>query len=137
MPIPPDLFDRLCAARDSLRDTAAPVTAIARQAHISPYHFIRQFRALFGETPHQYRIRSRMVQAQALLTEQQLSVTETSLAVGHESLGTFSGQFLRHVGESPSAHKARGPFPGCLGLMTQIRNFEQAPGPPESVKSKE
>ena len=54
-----DTFVRLCRARDLLREVAdRPLTLedIARDAAMSHFHFIRQFTALFGITPHQYRI---------------------------------------------------------------------------------
>ena len=52
-----DTFVRLCRARDLLREVAdRPLTLedIARDAAMSHFHFIRQFTALFGITPHQY-----------------------------------------------------------------------------------
>jgi transcriptional regulator GlxA family with amidase domain len=39
------------------------IADIARQVDVSPFHFIRQFEALFGATPHQFRIRSRLEHA--------------------------------------------------------------------------
>ena len=44
-------------ARDAMdRDYAKPldVATLARIAHSSEFHFIRSFRASFGETPHRY-----------------------------------------------------------------------------------
>ena len=52
----------LCRARDLLRDVhdqRLSIRDVARDAGISPYHFIRQFEALFGTTPH-YGISARM-----------------------------------------------------------------------------
>lgn len=49
-----DTFARLCRARDMLRDVPErPLTidAVAREAAMSPFHFIRQFTALFGDAP--------------------------------------------------------------------------------------
>src|SRR5262249_23219276 len=45
---------RLCRARDMLReisDRHLSIHDVAREAAMSPFHFIRQFEALFGETP--------------------------------------------------------------------------------------
>jgi len=66
----PISLGRLCRARDMLRATdgaSLTIDAIAREASISPFHFIRQFHSLFGETPHQYRIRARLERAKELL----------------------------------------------------------------------
>jgi AraC-like DNA-binding protein len=108
-----DLMDRAYAA-----DLDVP--ALARSAHVSQAHFSREFKATFGETPHHYLLSRRMERAKALLRAQEASVTEVCLSVGFTSLGSFSSQFRRFVGESPSAYRARtGPddlarLPGCL-----------------------
>jgi AraC-like DNA-binding protein len=50
-----DSFKRLCRARDLLRevhDERLTIERVAREAAMSPFHFIRQFNAVFGETPH-------------------------------------------------------------------------------------
>jgi AraC-like DNA-binding protein len=47
-------FRRLCRARDLLRELREPSPSIANLAsevQISPFHFIRQFEAVFGVTP--------------------------------------------------------------------------------------
>ena len=58
---------RLCRARELLAVDDAPVAAVARAVGISPFHFIRQFDAVFGETPHQHRTRVRLERAKQLL----------------------------------------------------------------------
>ncbi len=55
----PERFRQLCLARDLLaeiREDSPSIGDVARLARISPFHFIRQFEALFGLTPHQFRI---------------------------------------------------------------------------------
>jgi AraC-like DNA-binding protein len=87
---------------------------------VSESHFARSFKAAFGETPHRYLLRRRMERAKALLRAGELSVTEVCLEVGFTSLGSFSTQFRRFVGESPTAyrdregHAALARVPGCL-----------------------
>lgn len=101
---------RLLRARDTIdRSYASPldVAALARVAHVSPAHFARQFRALFGETPHRYLQRRRIERAMELLRDTDRPVTEICLDVGFASLGTFSRTFGAVVGESPSAYRAR------------------------------
>jgi AraC-like DNA-binding protein len=101
---------RLLRARDAIdRDYAAPldVPALARIAHVSEAHFIRTFKATFGETPHRYLQRRRIERAMALLRNTANPVTEVSLAVGFSSLGTFSRTFRAVVGTSPSDYRRR------------------------------
>jgi AraC-like DNA-binding protein len=101
---------RMLRARDTIdRSFATPldVAALARVAHASPAHFARQFRAVFGETPHRYLQRRRIERAMELLRDTERPVTQISLDVGFASLGTFSRTFGAVVGESPSAYRRR------------------------------
>jgi AraC-like DNA-binding protein len=147
----PDLFRRLCHARDLLGEVSErriSIEEIAREIAISPFHFIRQFEAVFGVTPHQFRIQSRLDQAKRLLASGGFSVTDVCLDVGFSSLGSFSDLFTRRVGVTPSAYRRRvrplvqvpGTLPpdltpGCLSLMAALpawafRSFREAPAPP-------
>jgi len=147
MVIRPEVFRRLCSARRSLTEipeTPLSVAEVAREARISPFHFIRQFDAVFGQTPHQLRIEARLQRAKRLLAMGELSVTDVCMEVGFSSLGSFSDLFTRRVGETPSSfrRKARAMvpvpgtlprelFPGCLALMSRLppsafRSFREA-----------
>lgn len=96
---------RLLRARDVLdRDYAEPLDVPA-VAYMSPAHFSRKFRALFGETPHRHLQRRRVERACALLRDSALPVTEVAWAVGFESLGTFSRTFTAIIGRSPSRYR--------------------------------
>jgi AraC-like DNA-binding protein len=110
-----DLMDRAYAQ-------PLDVTGLARGACVSRAHFARCFKDAFGETPHQYLMSRRMERAKALLRAGELSVTEVCFAVGFSSLGSFSTQFRRFVGESPSAYRQAHPpaaelVPGCFQRM--------------------
>jgi AraC-like DNA-binding protein len=140
-------FVRLCRARDLLSETHArgpSIREVARQTGMSPFHFIRRFDALFGETPHQLRTRARLERAKLLLARGELSVTEVCLEVGFSSLGSFSHLFTRRMGVPPSAYRRRwvqvpgevppALTPGCLELIGLLpaqtfRNFQEARGP--------
>jgi AraC-like DNA-binding protein len=144
-------FRRLCEARDLLRELREPslsIADVAREVQISPFHFIRQFEATFGVTPHQFRIRTRLDAARHLLAMGHQSVTDVCMEVGFSSLGSFSALFTRRIGEAPSAYRRRvramsrvpGALPpdltpGCLTLMgrlppsafaNSVRNFREA-----------
>jgi AraC-like DNA-binding protein len=108
---PEELADlaHLRRARDLMdREYAEPldVPAMARAALMSPSHFARKFRDAYGETPYTYLMTRRIERAKALL-RQGMSVTETCLAVGCTSLGSFSARFTEVVGETPSGYRAR------------------------------
>jgi AraC-like DNA-binding protein len=122
--VTPEELAHLRRARDLMdREYAKPldVPAMARAAHASPAHFARQFRRAFGETPYAYLTTRRVERAKALLRGSELSVTEISLAVGCQSLGTFSARFHEVVGVSPRAYRAStAPVPAvppCVAMM--------------------
>jgi AraC-like DNA-binding protein len=97
-------------ARDAMdRAFAEPldVSLLARLAHSSPAHFSRQFRSVFGETPHRYLQRRRVERAMELLRETDRTVTEICFQVGFNSLGTFSRTFSHIIGEPPSSYRTR------------------------------
>jgi AraC-like DNA-binding protein len=114
-------------ARDQIdRDYAEPIgiPALAAGAGFSREHFIRAFRAAYGETPGRYRTRRRVERACELLRSANLTVTEICYLVGFTSLGTFSARFMELVGLSPTGYRReavrRGgpaPIPGCFVLM--------------------
>ncbi len=115
---------RLLRARDAMdRAYAEPlnVPALARIACVSEAHFIRLFRATFGETPHRYLQRRRVERAMWLLRETDRSVTAICFAVGFTSLGTFSRTFRAIVGVSPIAYRRSttpvgGAVPTCFTM---------------------
>ena len=105
---------RLLRARDAMdRSYAEPldILSLARIAYVSEAHFIRTFRATFGETPNRYLQRRRVERAMYLLRSTDRTVTDICMDVGFSSLGTFSRVFREIVGETPSAHRRRGPLP--------------------------
>jgi AraC-like DNA-binding protein len=101
---------RLLRARNHMdRHYARPldVEALAAVAYMARSHFIQEFRATFGQTPHRYLQRRRIERAMHLLRGGDESITDICLAVGYTSLGTFSRTFTEVVGQSPSVYRSR------------------------------
>lgn len=73
----------------------------ARQAGLSPYHFLRTFRRVVGATPHQYLLRLRLRRAAKLLADDALPVTQVALDAGFADLSNFVRTFGRAAGMSP------------------------------------
>jgi AraC-like DNA-binding protein len=123
-------------ARDAIdREYAKPldIPTLARIAYVSEAHFIRTFRATFGETPHRYLQRRRVERAMFLLRETDDSVTEICLDVGFTSLGTFSRTFREIVGESPTTYRDEAAdlraVPACFArAWTRPSSFGEARG---------
>jgi AraC-like DNA-binding protein len=125
---------RMLRARDAMdRDYAKPldIPTLARIAYVSEAHFIRTFRATFGETPHRYLQRRRVERAMFLLRESDLSISEICLEVGFQSLGSFGRTFREVVGESPTTYRLRAAdlraVPACFAkAWTRPSSFGEA-----------
>ena len=85
------------------------VDDMARAAGLSRAHFSREFRRAFGESPHAYLLTRRLERAAALLRTTDNSVAEICLAVGLQSIGSFTTSFSRTFGQSPTAYRASFP----------------------------
>jgi AraC-like DNA-binding protein len=92
---------------DSQFSRPLDIRTLSAEARLSPYHFIRSFRSVFHDTPHQYLLRTRIQEAKELLALTGMSVTDICFDVGFESLGSFSATFHRIVGWPPTAYRAR------------------------------
>ena len=124
---------RLLSARDAMdRSYAKPldISSLARIACMSEAHFIRSFRATFGETPHRYLQRRRVERSLYLLRETNRTVTDICFDIGFNSLGTFSRTFRQIMGETPSSYRARAvvkAVPTCFVMAwTRPSSFGEA-----------
>jgi AraC-like DNA-binding protein len=81
---------------------AINLSAMAKEAGLSPFHFLRTFSRTMGVTPHQYLVRSRLRRAARLLADPCLSVTHVAMDVGFNDLSNFVRTFRRASGMSPS-----------------------------------
>jgi AraC family transcriptional regulator len=103
-----ELYRRLYLARDTaLASLHTPVTLedMARTACLSPNHFLRTFKQLFRQTPHQFLMAQRLERAAELLAHTNRPVTDIAVDVGFESLGSFSWLFRKRCGLSPQAYR--------------------------------
>lgn len=124
---------RLLRARDAMdRSFALPldIPELAHIAQVSEAHFIRTFRAAFGETPHRYLQRRRVERAMFLLRTSERSVTDVCFDVGFNSMGTFSRTFRDIVGLPPSTYRKQADspaVPNCFAMAwTRPSSFGEA-----------
>jgi AraC family transcriptional regulator len=104
-----ELYRRLLRGKDYLDSFfggEVRLDRVASVACVSPYHFHRLFREVFGETPNQYLQRRRLANAQELLTSTERTVTDICLEVGFESMTSFSALFRRSYGCSPLQYRS-------------------------------
>jgi AraC-like DNA-binding protein len=105
-----ELSRHLLRARDFIDanyEQALSISEIARAAHLSSSHFARQFRAAFGETPHQYLSSRRLERAASLLRNTDYSVAYICMSVGFASVGSFTSAFGRAFGLTPTRYRAQ------------------------------
>jgi AraC family transcriptional regulator len=82
-------------------DAGLTLGQMAAVAHLSAYHFARQFKAATGLPPRQYVIARRVERAQRLLQEGDLSLAEVAACAGFSDQSQFSHTFKRVVGVTP------------------------------------
>lgn len=97
------------------------IDRLAAMANVSTFHFIRSFRAAFGQTPHRYLRDQRLARAKELLITNPQPVTEICDQIGFQSLGSFSSLFRKMTGETPAEFRAKRRknlyIPGCFVRM--------------------
>ncbi len=85
------------------------VDDLANAAGLSRAHFSREFRRVFGESPHAYLLTRRLERAAALLRATDRSVVEICFEVGLRGVGSFTTSFTRTYGITPTAYRASFP----------------------------
>ena len=88
-------------------DAGLTLEHMAAAAHLSVYHFSRQFRAATGLPPHQYVIARRVERARQLLREGEddISLAQVAAEAGFSDQSQFSRHFKRLVGVTPAQFK--------------------------------
>jgi AraC-like DNA-binding protein len=105
-----DLVDSHYAERLTVDD-------LARAAGWSRAHFSRQFRQAFGDSPHGYLLTRRLERAAALLRGTEMTVADICMAVGLNSVGSFTTSFVRMFGRTPIAYRESFPPAATWALV--------------------
>jgi AraC family transcriptional regulator len=85
------------------------IQALARDAAMSPYHFLRTFRHVVGITPHQFILRTRLQDAAIRLRQSSQPVLDIALDAGFADLSTFNRRFRTYMGKPPSIYRQGAP----------------------------
>lgn len=86
-------------------DKSIGLDELASQVGLSRYHFCTAFRLSTGLTPHVWLTRQRMMLAQRLLNDPNLSISEIALEVGYATPSAFAATFRRIVGTTPRSFR--------------------------------
>ena len=90
---------------ESTLERAHSLLALAKQARLSPYHFLRVFRKVTGVSPHQLLLRMRLHAAARRLLQSPAAVTDIAYAVGFADLSNFVRTFRAEFGTPPSRYR--------------------------------
>ena len=128
-------IDRIRLARTMINkrfDTGVSLDELAHVAGFSMYHFIRVFRHVYKQTPHQCLVVHRVGKAKLLLRSTALSVTDICFEVGFQSVGSFSALFRKTTGLSPSSYRehaaplpSRPDIPLCYRIRFDVRDPDE------------
>jgi len=80
---------------------------LAREAAMSPYHFLRTFREVVGMTPHQFVLRTRLHRAAVRLRRSHEPISAIAFDAGFNDLSTFNRRFRRVMALNPTDYRAR------------------------------
>jgi AraC family transcriptional regulator len=108
-----EVYKRVSVGHDYIAayfDQPLTIDKIAQVACMSPNHFLRSYKEIFGLSPHQAVMEKRLQQAKSLLLLTDKTVTDICLEVGFHSLGSFSTLFSRRFSESPARFRLKGDF---------------------------
>jgi AraC-like DNA-binding protein len=86
-------------------DSALTLRSLARDAGLSPFHFLRTFERLTGVTPHQYVLRTRLREAAMRLMAGPAKILEIALDCGFGDVSNFNRAFRAEFGVSPRAYR--------------------------------
>ena len=104
-----EIYKRLCVAKDILHSTfmsEVELSTVSKMASMSVPQLIRQFKAVFNATPHQYLTRIRLGHAASLLKHSVQPVTDIALICGYQNTSAFCRSFKVAYGVAPLVFRA-------------------------------
>ena len=131
-----ELNRRLLRARDAMDRTYAQpldIPALAPIALVSEAHFIRTFRAAFGETPHRYLQRRRVERAMFLLRRTDAASPTSASMSASPAWARSPARSARSSASRPPQYRRRGDVGGvpvCFAMAwTRPSSFGEATAP--------
>ena len=106
---------------DERPDADLGLGRLAREAGLSPYHFLRTFEHVAGVTPHQYVLRARLREAAIRLSLERCKVLDVALDCGFGDVSNFNRAFRAQFGVSPRAYRNR--THGSAEASSRVRNL--------------
>ena len=88
-------------------DSGLTLGSLAREAGLSPYHFLRTFERLTGATLHQHVLRTRLREAAMRLAAEPAKVLDIALDCGFGDVSNFNRAFRAEFGVSPRVYRLK------------------------------
>ncbi len=92
---------------ESQLDEDVSLIALAKRAHVTPFHFARLFRATVGLPPHQFVMRLRIERAIHLMRSASMPLAQVAVACGFHDQSHFTRAFQRAVRMTPAMYLRR------------------------------
>jgi AraC family transcriptional regulator len=80
---------------------------LAKEARLSPYHFLRTFESLTGITPHRYVLRARLRDAAIRLAAEPGKILDIALDCGFGDVSNFNRAFRAEFGVAPGVYRRK------------------------------
>ncbi|MBS1508329.1 MAG: helix-turn-helix transcriptional regulator [Bacteroidetes bacterium] len=103
-----EIYKRLCVAKEVLHSSFMDnldLTTVSAYACLSVPQLIRQFKVVFGCTPHQYLMKVRLTYAASKLSTSDEPISTIGWQCGFENASAFSRAFKAALGASPEAYR--------------------------------
>ncbi|MDC8005403.1 AraC family transcriptional regulator [Aureisphaera galaxeae] len=103
-----ELFKRVMVARDYIEDhleDGFSLDVLAEVSHLSKFHLIRVFKAVYQTTPYNYYLNAKVRRSILLLKNQELSLTEIATLSGFNDIYAFSKRFKATLGVAPLEYR--------------------------------
>ena len=112
-----ELLKRMFRAKDwiysNYSDSDLSVKALAELVSMSPFHFLRVFKRVYGLSPYQYLKRIRLERAKYLIRQTDMPVNQIAYAVGLKEAAAIYPLLKRELAKTPIAYR------------NEIRNSQQ------------
>lgn len=100
-------LEQLKVLLDADFEAPASLQDLCRKTGLNRDKLKRGFKLLYGQPPHTYQRIRRFKEAQRLLADTELPVSEIAYAVGYEQPNNFSTSFLKYAGCSPLCFRSK------------------------------
>jgi AraC family transcriptional regulator len=100
-----EAFRRMETEADEPDGKQLSLRLLAGRAAMTPFRFLRTFRAIVGTTPHRYLMFLRLVRAGIRLSRTREEIAAIAFASGFGDLSTFNRTFRRVFGTTPGDYR--------------------------------